>query len=96
MRRDAFNETFAKIGKMLSGDMADALDRVYEAWEDRLYGISRQAFYLGYCMSFIRLPGEDRYDTGVNRMQRLLLLEYELGITAPQMGQALMLQRIGR
>lgn len=82
MRRDEINAIFEKLKGALRGEGREHMISLDSEWDNRLYGVLRHSFYMGYryALSLIDTPcriGEISYITG-----KILMTEYLLGFTA--------------
>lgn len=71
------------IYQTLSGELnpwrQEHLTSVESAWDERLYGVLRHAFYLGYCQAMDSVRNCDGSRPSPDFPEMLALIEYELG-----------------
>lgn len=52
---------------------------VYSAWDNRLYGVLRHSFYMGYRYAIEIINHVKPLSASINMNDKILLTEYELG-----------------
>ena len=81
------NAMYAVLREQLSQENGERLLSVYTAWDERLYGVLRYAFYLGFRHA-VEIVGEvEPLKTAGNVAEGLLKTEYELGFLRTLMEQ---------
>ncbi len=79
-KRNEFNEICKKIEAQLDKDQGDHLISVYCGWEERLYGVLRYAFYMGYRYALFIIE-EIEPGATFEIVEKTLMTEYEIGFT---------------
>lgn len=84
--REKFMDIFSSISEELSPWHQEYIISVESAWEERLYGILRHAFYLGYRHALSSVRDTDTSSQPLDFSDMLATVEYELGF-APNSGE---------
>lgn len=79
-RRGAFNEIYNRLEDQLEESNQARLLSIYLAWEERLYGALRHAFYMGYRYA-LAVIGHVEPAAPTAMTPKILTTEYELGFT---------------
>lgn len=78
-RRCEFNDINFTLEKQLDAINREHLISIYSAWDNRLYGVLRHSFYLGYRYALSVIDCVKPIDTSLDMIGKTLLTEYELG-----------------
>ena len=86
-RRCEFNEINAVLEEQLDADNKEHLISIYSAWDNRLYGVLRHSFYLGYRYALSAIDCVKPLNASLEMIGKTLLTEYELGFISPMTEQ---------
>lgn len=80
-RRIEFNEICKMIEAQLDKEQGEHLISIYCGWEDRLYGVLRHAFYMGYRYALFIIEEVEPIGATFQIVEKTLMTEYEIGFT---------------
>lgn len=80
-RRKKLNQCYTALQQQLEEAAKESLLSVYSVWDDRLYGILRHAFYLGYRYALSIIGEVEPIGATSSIVGKILLTEHELGLT---------------
>ena len=80
-RRIKFNEICKVMEEQLDEVDIEHVISVYCGWEDRLYGVLRYAFYMGYRYALYIIEEVEPIGATLNMIEKIQLTEYEIGFT---------------
>ena len=78
-RRCELNDINTALEEQLDTDNREHLISVYSAWDNRLYGVLRHSFYMGYRYAIEIINHVKPLSASMNMIDKILLTEYELG-----------------
>ena len=78
-RRCELNDINTALEEQLDTDNREHLISVYSAWDNRLYGLLRHSFYMGYRYAIEIINHVKPLSASMNMIDKILLTEYELG-----------------
>jgi len=78
-RRCELNDINTALEEQLDTDNREHLISVYSAWDNRLYGVLRHSFYMGYRYAIEIINHVKPLSASINMNDKILLTEYELG-----------------
>lgn len=78
-RRCELNDINTALEEQLDTDNREHLISVYSAWDNRLYGVLRHSFYLGYRYAISVIDNVKPLSVSLDMTGKILLTEYELG-----------------
>lgn len=78
-RRCELNDINTALEEQLDIDNREHLISVYSAWDNRLYGVLRHSFYMGYRYAIEIINHVKPLSASMNMIDKILLTEYELG-----------------
>lgn len=82
-RRCEINDINAALDEQLDADSKEHLISIYSAWDNRLYGVLRHSFYLGYRYALSVINCVKPLNVSLEMISKTLLTEYELGFISP-------------
>lgn len=80
-RRDDANELYHTLEKQLPDNLKEHIISIYAAWDNRLYGVLRYAFYLGYRYALSAVKDVAPIGAILPMMKKILRTEHELGFS---------------
>lgn len=80
-RRRQFNGINEALDGQLDETGKEHLVSVYSMWENRIYGVLRHSFYLGYRYALSMMEDVEAIGTSTRYIEKILLTEHELGFT---------------
>lgn len=86
-RRSELNHIYAMLEEQLDADNKEHLISVYSAWDNRLYGVLRHSFYLGYRYALSAIDCVKPFNASLEMTAKTLLTEYEPGFISPMIEQ---------
>ena len=80
-RRIKFSEICKVMEEQLGEVDIEHVKSVYCGWEDRLYGVLRYAFYMGYRYALYIIEEVEPIGVTSHMVEKILMTEYEIGFT---------------
>lgn len=79
--RRRINELYEQLDDQLTVRSRRCLEIVDDVWEDRIYGLMRYGFYLGYRYALFTWKQVSPWSEDDELVKRTLMIEHELGLT---------------
>lgn len=80
-RLESINSIYHILTDSLDTDSREHVTSIYLGWDNRLYGILWQAFYLGYRYSLSAIDTVEPNGIQISMVEKILVTEHEIGLT---------------
>lgn len=78
-KREQINSLFAQVERQLDGETQEQITDLYNAWDNRLYGVLRYGFYLGFRYALSVIDTAVPVGGKAGMLGRVLQIEHALG-----------------
>lgn len=78
-KREQVNDLFAQVEQQLDEETQAHVTDLYSAWDNRLYGVVRYGFYLGFRYAFSTIDTATPLGSKGKRVGKILKMEHALG-----------------